>query len=332
MVNFKNILLFTGAGFTANYGGFLAREMWAKIYNNPKLNGAEAIKQAMRDEFDYEKLYSQIIVNRREYPEEQIKIFEEVLDETHVSLYKTIDKVDVHEIAPIKELLDFFKREEENKIGACFTLNHDVFLERHFQWEPYGPVNINYFDPRNSNNTNIDLNFKNIPENDEEIKEFENDNLEKFAYIKLHGSLRWRSKSQNSDTIITGINKYDAIQKIPLLKWYLDLFNQAIQRTNVKLIIIEYGFGDEHINHCLKTAIIEHGLKLYIVSPEEPKDFRLRISYKNPDGMIKEQNNDGIAIWKGVAGYFPYKLKDMFGTYQSTVLRSEFYKAVGIQI
>jgi hypothetical protein len=32
----SEIVLFTGAGFTKNFGGFLAKEMWSKIFNNPR--------------------------------------------------------------------------------------------------------------------------------------------------------------------------------------------------------------------------------------------------------------------------------------------------------
>ena len=35
-VNFKKNILLTGAGFTANFGAPLAKEMWSKILNNPK--------------------------------------------------------------------------------------------------------------------------------------------------------------------------------------------------------------------------------------------------------------------------------------------------------
>lgn len=51
-MNFSDTILLTGAGFTANFGGFLAREVWSKIFNNPKLNDAGNLKLELRKNFD----------------------------------------------------------------------------------------------------------------------------------------------------------------------------------------------------------------------------------------------------------------------------------------
>ncbi|MFA6569797.1 MAG: hypothetical protein WCT77_00980, partial [Bacteroidota bacterium] len=90
-MSFKKIILLTGAGFTANYGGFLSREMWSKIFNNPKLNSAFSIKHALHDEFDFEKIYSDILDKRSSYPDNDIRIFTSVLNDAYLTQENSIN-------------------------------------------------------------------------------------------------------------------------------------------------------------------------------------------------------------------------------------------------
>ena len=53
--------LFTGAGFSHNFGAPLADGMWAKLYNHPALRALPMIRQELRDSFDYEAVYTKVI-------------------------------------------------------------------------------------------------------------------------------------------------------------------------------------------------------------------------------------------------------------------------------
>ena len=58
-------VLFTGAGFTHNYGGFLANRMWSEIHNRylklaNKLE-TERLKTAIKRTFNYEDLYEDVL-------------------------------------------------------------------------------------------------------------------------------------------------------------------------------------------------------------------------------------------------------------------------------
>ena len=81
-------------------------------------------------------------------------------------------------------------------------------------------------------------------------------------YIKLHGSYNWRT---NADILlITGGAKSAEIAKVPLLTWYHQQFRTMITQPNAKLMIIGYGFGDDHINKHLEAAT-RSGAKFFIV-------------------------------------------------------------------
>ena len=91
-------------------------------------------------------------------------------------------------------------------------------------------------------------------------------NMEKFHYIKLHGSLNWRSCHGQNMTVIGGIKR--AIDREPLLKWYYEIFENVLSGGDKKLMVIGYGFRDEHINDTIINAIKKKGMKLYVLSPE----------------------------------------------------------------
>src|ERR1051325_7902101 len=57
-----NAVLLTGAGFTKTFGGYLASEMWAAIFNQPEVQRSLTLLRGMRDEdnLDYESFYAKI--------------------------------------------------------------------------------------------------------------------------------------------------------------------------------------------------------------------------------------------------------------------------------
>ena len=55
----KNILL-TGAGFTKNFGGFVATEMWEKVFNCSEVQDSPVLIDILRNDFDYESVYHKI--------------------------------------------------------------------------------------------------------------------------------------------------------------------------------------------------------------------------------------------------------------------------------
>jgi|GEM_PF-4213484 len=64
----KTILL-TGAGFTRDFGGYLADEMWSIIFNHPAIQQREALRKFLLDpryDFNFELLYHLVLSNRTE--------------------------------------------------------------------------------------------------------------------------------------------------------------------------------------------------------------------------------------------------------------------------
>jgi len=55
-------ILLTGAGFTKNFGGFLASEMWAQIFNSRHIRHHKKLGEILRRDFDYESVYNRVLV------------------------------------------------------------------------------------------------------------------------------------------------------------------------------------------------------------------------------------------------------------------------------
>jgi len=151
---------------------------------------------------------------------------------------------------------------------AIFTLNQDTYLEQHYVYQPV------------HQSTHGDRLGIDIPGLKEPAPIIEHGNQltkatvryvlsEGFTlrdgwqpYIKLHGSYNWRSEGGHL-LIVGGTTSID-IARIPLLTWYHAQFRSMITKPNTRLMIIGYGFGDEHINECLQSAA-RASTKLFIV-------------------------------------------------------------------
>ncbi|HII92969.1 MAG TPA: hypothetical protein HA262_12645 [Methanosarcina sp.] len=59
-------VLLLGAGFTKNFGGLLAEEMWTHIFNHEEIQAQPRIKKLMLNNFDYEDIYYSVLENLKD--------------------------------------------------------------------------------------------------------------------------------------------------------------------------------------------------------------------------------------------------------------------------
>jgi hypothetical protein len=84
-------------------------------------------------------------------------------------------------------------------------------------------------------------------------------------YIKLHGSIDIR-QSEREMMLVIGGNKAASIAQQPLLEWYHAQFAGSLRAKGARLMTIGYSFGDAHINKMIFDGI-EAGLKVFIIDP-----------------------------------------------------------------
>jgi len=84
-------------------------------------------------------------------------------------------------------------------------------------------------------------------------------------YFKLHGSSNWAASSDGKLMLILGGNKEVEIPKHPLLAWYHSEFER--RAAGCQLVIIGYSFSDEYINRLLSAAV-RKGTRFFIIDPQ----------------------------------------------------------------
>lgn len=201
MENTKLFLL-TGAGFTHNFGAPLAPQMWAMIFNHPLIQKQARVRELLLQNLDFEDAY-QKIVHGPYCKEDKQAISNAVLE-----AFRTIDvgirrcflepedsDVDIHRV---REFIGRFAGHEKRP-GYFFTLNQDLFVERHYvssrslfipgiQGDPEwftrkftAPLDRAHLCelPNRSGSDSINESLR---------------RLDRFNYVKLHGSSNWTSK------------------------------------------------------------------------------------------------------------------------------------------
>ncbi len=83
--------------------------------------------------------------------------------------------------------------------------------------------------------------------------------------------------------MVIGDHKALQISSLPLLDFYHEAFEQVLRTGDVRLMIIGYGFGDEHINSVIASAVQQCGLRVFIWNTQADIVERLRNS--EPHGI-----------------------------------------------
>ena len=328
-MNINNKVLLTGAGFTANFGGPLAHEMWAGLFNNRQIQRHKEIREVMYQaqvrqkikasdlislrDYDYEAAYH-VIINE-DYDDEIKDVMKLAMRSIYDGIDKTISRSPFREYDAKQNclnLIDNFKCSD--KESYFFTLNQDIFIERYFRGTG---LYISGFPEGNNNSTKLfglernmlsEEHLFSVPNEDEIIKISDRSNKDtRFFYIKLHGSYNW-IKEQDNRIMIIGYNKLEQTKNEPLIKYYFEVFEKVLGQKHIDLLVIGYGFKDRHINDILTKHILKNELKLFIINPVPIDRFmeELRKSTNEPNEYLLPQT-----IESSLRGYYPCELFDI---------------------
>ena len=297
----KKVLL-TGAGFTKDFGGFLASEMWAFIFNNPSLDNHPEIKNLLRHNFSYESVYHEVVKTLeyengdRDAIKEAVKSAYDKLDESIRGYHNKTNRT-----ANSTTLTAFIERFHgaDNSRGFFFTLNQDLFVERYCGRNPTPGV------PLQGINQDNKVVYQQLPDEDEVTQFLDGKNplrSDRFHYVKLHGSYHWKDSAGNAHMVI-GEDKTDQISREPLLKYYSEPFQKVLSAGSVEMFVIGYGFGDEHINKVIVDSIRDNGLALHVMNPDAPEKFKKILTDDSPHC----EN-----LWDNLRAYYPYNMSRVF--------------------
>lgn len=273
-------ILLLGAGFSSNWGGPLASELFEWLLQRPEISSDASLRQMLwsdRNAGGFENTLSQIQSDFLRSPNAEnaarLGRFQRAINEIFANMDRSF---------ATRSSWEFQSDDRYRTLGqalvqfdAIFTLNQDLLLERYYLNEQAFNVSLE---------TNQRLLRCIIPG----MKEVRDSSApypydlarskwtpsppsefivpERFQpYFKLHGSYRW-DDGTGKNLMVIGGSKSLTIQSHRVLAWYFSEFRRYLGMAATRLMVIGYGFNDPHINNSLLEAAPK-GLKMLIVDP-----------------------------------------------------------------
>jgi len=132
----RKYILLTGAGFSHNFGAPLASELWASIMNHAAVQGTPRIRQAVLYDFDFESVYHRIMSGA--YNSDEKAAMARGVQDAYAYVDEIIRSWGFRADSPypvnVYGVQDMIARFAGTKTepGFFFTLNQDLFIERHY--------------------------------------------------------------------------------------------------------------------------------------------------------------------------------------------------------
>jgi SIR2-like domain len=255
--------LLTGAGFSRNWGGWLANEAFEYLLGAPEIDDDLRIilwEAKLRGE-GFEGALSTVQDAYASNKSDETKQRLDRLTQAVIGMFNVIqaafNRLDYRDSE--LRLQRFLAR-----FDAIFTLNQDTLLETLYA----GPVR---WSERWYGSYLPYMNFIEKPAmpsfplrealtQDSELIIRENNQ----PIYKLHGSCNWFAEPHGDRLLVMGGNKTATISTFRVLARYQEEFQAMLSQPDTHLMIIGYGFGDSHINSALQTAAAK-GLRIFLV-------------------------------------------------------------------
>jgi hypothetical protein len=310
-----------GAGFSRNWGGWLAQEVFNYLIGLPEIRKHErliALLWQHQSGGGFEDVIAEV---QRDYRLDPAKH-----DAALTALQDAVGQMfaDMNEgyaATPgweFQQHQEFMVRTFLIRFEAIFTLNQDLLLEKKYLddnvmlgssgrwggWQiPGMTLNVQSLQPLQERATGIWTPSASATR----------DRRYQPLY-KLHGSVNWRTADDQALMIVDG-EKAQQIQAHPTLTAYAQGFEATLMGPESRLMIIGYGFRDHHINRVIARAVYERGLRFFVVCPEGAKVAEALSSEVHPGAALTVFGYDlGDVFSRGCVGFSTRKLSEIFGT------------------
>jgi hypothetical protein len=290
-------ILLTGAGFSYNWGGPLAAEVFNGLLSDNDIDGpTRELLFAAHGAGGFERVLAQLQLSAAPEDRKRYNALITAVVGLFNGLNNTFMQIQNFEFESMPEI-PYSVHRFLTRFHAIFTLNQDALMELHyiplvsgFKWGRANLPGVKYLNSYRSG-TKHDCFALMEP------------NPADFAigpgvqpYIKLHGSVNWVSAPDR--VLIMGGEKTVSINRFPLLTWYHQEFRKMLQRPEARLMVIGYGFGDAHINDAILDGL-KNGLRFYLV---------------DPSGLRVLENDSRLPRFRNqLIGMSTKPLKDIFG-------------------
>jgi hypothetical protein len=267
--------LLTGAGFSRNWGGWLADEAFEYLLTRAELDtGLRSLLWRFKSTGGFEAALASLQIGYSHQGASSDKERLVALTKALVDMFDAMNK-GYYDLAfepsghgnksnlDVCRFLSWF--------DAIFTLNQDALLELKYIGPSYDTVRsldtrwqgsyMPYVDFLNKSDVDglaHPCDFPMVPNLNLALKDRQQ------PYYKLHGSANWFSGNPDERMLVMGGNKPELIKQFPILARYHAEFAERLSRPGARLMIIGYSFRDEHINQTIVEAC-KKGLQIFIV-------------------------------------------------------------------
>jgi hypothetical protein len=273
-------ILLLGAGFSRNWGGWLATEAFDYLLGCPEVVDSAYLRDKLwkyRTSGGFEAALAAVNLDYYKKPAPHLN---HMLD-LNSAIKRMFDDMNrgFFDLTTL-ELSALFTRAGGvrgflARFDAIFTLNQDLLLEAQYfahdvsifsdqRWTGAVMPGMLPCGPANQASKNDWGHRDWVPSKKDEDYIIA---ASQQPFCKLHGSSNWQA-GHGGPLLIVGNNKEDAMKLHPVLLRYMEEFERRLAMPGARLMVIGYGYRDQHINDCLQYAVETHGLRIFNISPD----------------------------------------------------------------
>ena len=315
--------LLIGAGFSKNWGGWLASEVFDYLLGCPEVRERQDLRGLL---FRYQE-HGGFEAALAELQTERLRsrgAGHEPLMALQAAIKRMFDEMNAAFLDPDMDW-QLGQRSRKHQIDtflarfdAIFTLNQDVLLEHHYTSNSVllgpGPKRWNGLDlpgmtPRSPQDAMHEPSWARSTWTPRTDGNFQTARGAQPIY-KLHGSSNW-ARADGLPLLIMGGDKASEIELNPILTAYAKVFEEQLSSDGARLMTIGYGFRDKHINKVIYRAV-ERGLKFFVVDPRGANLARSENETRQHKKIICGTELEAI-FEKALVGSSSRSLREIFG-------------------
>jgi hypothetical protein len=275
-------ILLTGAGFSYNWGGMLASEVFSYLI------GCDEIDDELRRLLWRDRNFEDVLAALQRATDDEGKRRYQLLVSALAGMFNGMGQAFMQREFEFRNPPDtrYSLQSFLARFDAIFTLNQDTLLEQKYiplvgppKWGRAHLPGIKYLGSPQLTGSVYDR----IAVMEPNPGDFQMPPGIQ-PYIKLHGSCNWNDGPSGGRILIMGGQKAVSIGQFPILTWYHQQFRNMLMRAGARLMVIGYSFSDAHINDAIMDAIKRGDLKLFLVDPAGDKILDKR----DPRAMIAD--------------------------------------------
>lgn len=259
-------ILLAGAGFTRNWGGWLAKELEGDLL--ARLADDRQLSKLLQSSSNYEDALEKARspgFSSADVGPAQVKRFEKAIEDSFWAMNMGLVQRGNMELSSegSPSIHTFLA-----KFDSIFTLNQDLLLELYYapkrhdlgRWEGtyYPGIDPPIVPP---------IDFSEVVRLERRVETIRRTPANRQPVYKLHGSINWTDGT--GSLFVAGGSKDAYVRTKPLLTAYFDELRTRLLNPATRLMVIGYGFADEHVNQVIVNASqMNPSLGIYYVHPE----------------------------------------------------------------